>query len=78
MRGAGRKMRGDFGSREKAISTLSRPAIAAAIIARAAALHEIEPGAGEKGVGVLLQPAFRRHGENERRLFDSRSSPRSV
>ncbi len=39
----------------------------AAIIARAARLDEFEPRAREEGFGVLLQPAFRRHGEDERR-----------
>ena len=40
----------------------------AAIIARAAPLHEFKPGSGEEFGGVFLQPPLRRDGENERRL----------
>ncbi len=42
----------------------------AAILARAARLDELEAGAREETFRILLQPAFRRHGEHERRAHD--------
>ena len=43
----------------------------AAIVARAARLDELEPGAREERLGILLQPPFCRDGENERRAHDA-------
>ena len=50
-----------------ATSTPGIPAIGAAIFARAARLDELQPRAREEGLGVFLQPAFRRHREHEGR-----------
>ena len=56
---------GDLGRRQERHLDAVEPRHGAAIVARAARLDEVEAGAGEKRLGVLLQPAFRRHREDE-------------
>ena len=68
MRGAGGELADDLGRREKGDLDARQPGDGAAIVARAAPLHEFEPGAGEERRGVLLQPPLRGHGEDQRRL----------
>ena len=67
MHGALRELRGDFGGREIGDLDAVEPGDGAAIVARAARLDQREAGAGEEGLGVLLQPALGRHGEDQRR-----------
>ena len=67
MHGARRELRGDFGGREIGDLDAVEPGDGAAIVARPARLDQREAGAREEGFGVFLQPAFRRHGEHQRR-----------
>ena len=67
MHGALAELLGDLGRRQIGHLDAVEARDGAAIVAGAARLDEFEPGAGEKAFGVLLQPALRRHGENERR-----------
>ena len=67
MHGAGRELRGDLGGRQIGDLDAVEPGDGAAIVARAARLDQVEAGAREEGFGVFLQPAFGRHGENQRR-----------
>ena len=62
-----RELRGDVGGREIGDLDARQAGDRAAIVARAARLHELQAGAREERLGVLLQPALRRHRENERR-----------
>jgi hypothetical protein len=61
-----RELRGDFRRRQirdlGAVETRDR----AAIVARAARLHELQPRGAEQLLGLLLQAALGGHGENER------------
>ena len=47
----------------------------AAIVARAARLDQRQAGAGEERLGVLLQPALGRHGDDERRAHAAPPPP---
>ena len=67
MRGPGGQLRDDFGGRQKGDLNAGHLRQPAAIIARAPGLHHIQPGAGEKGIGIFLQAAFRGHAEHQRR-----------
>ena len=60
-----RELRGDFRRREIGDLDAVKAGDGAAIVARAARLDEFEPGAREKGLGVFLQAAFRRHRKDE-------------
>ena len=60
------ELRGDFGGGQIGDLDAVEACDGAAIVAGAARLDEFEAGAGEEAFGVLLQPALRRHGENER------------
>ena len=66
MREALRELADDLRGREKRDFDAGQIGDGAAIVARAAALDEFQSGAGEERGGVLLQPALRGHGENER------------
>ena len=66
-----RELRGDFGGREISDLDAVEAGNGAAIIARAARLDQLEPGAREKAFRVFLQPAFRRNREDERRAHDA-------
>ena len=66
MRGAGGELADDFGRREKRDLDAGEAGDRAAIIARAAPLHEFEARAGEEGGGVLLQPPLRGNREDQR------------
>ena len=56
---------GDLGSREVAHLYIGHADELAAIVARASALRELQSRPGEERGGVLLQAAFRGHGEDE-------------
>ncbi len=66
MHRAGGERFGDFGGGEERHLDAVEPRQGAAIIARTARLDEVEAGAGEERLGILLQPAFRRHRKDER------------
>ena len=68
MDGAGGELADDLGSREIGDFDARQVGDGAAIVARAASLHELQAGAGEERRGVFLQPPLGRHGEDERRL----------
>ena len=55
----------DLGCREICHLDPGKIGDSAAVIAHAARLDELEPGAREEGFGVLLQPALGRHGDDE-------------
>ena len=55
----------DFGRREKGDFHTGQLRQRAAIVARAACLHHVQPGAGEKVTGIFLQPALGGHSEDE-------------
>ena len=74
MGGAGGELADDLGGRKKGDLDAGQTGDGAAIVARAAPLHEFETGAGEKGRGVFLQPALRGDRQNEGRLWQP--SPR--
>ena len=57
----------DLGGREIGHLDAGKVGDGAAIVARAARLDELEPGAREEGFRVLLQPALGRHRDDERR-----------
>ena len=58
MGAAGGELRDDLGGRQEQHLDVGHAGERAAIVARAARLREDEPGAGEEGGGVLLQPAL--------------------
>ena len=58
------KLRGDFGGREIGDLDAVEPGDRAAIVARAARLDQRQAGAREERLGVFLQPALGRHGED--------------
>src|SRR5262249_43693218 len=60
----------DFGGREIRHLDAGEVGDGAAVVARAARLDQLEPDARKEGFHVRLQPAFRRHGEDERRAHD--------
>ena len=57
----------DLGGREIGHLDAGQVGDRAAIVALAARLDELEPGAREEGLGVFLQPALGRHRDDERR-----------
>src|SRR5215472_12345569 len=67
MHGALAELLGDLWGRQVGDFNAVEPSDGAAIVAGAARLDEIKAGAGEEGFRVLLQPALRRHRENESR-----------
>ena len=73
MRRAGGELADDLGGREKRDLDARQIGDRAAIVARAASLHEFEPGAGEERGRVLLQPPLRGNREDERRVAVRRS-----
>src|SRR5580704_7655472 len=66
MRGSSGKLADDLGRRDIGDLDARQPGDCAAIVARAATLHEFEPGASEENVGCLLQSPLGGNGENER------------
>ena len=68
-----RQQVGDLGGREVGDLDAGKVGDGAAIVARAARLDQLEPGAREEGFGVFLQPALGRHGDDERRRSCARS-----
>ena len=66
MHGALAELLGDLGRGQISHFDAVEARDGAAIVAGAARLDEIKAGAGKKALGVLLQPALRRHGEEER------------
>jgi len=67
MDGALAELRGDFRRREVSDFDAVEAGNGPAIIARAARLDQFEPRPREESFDALLQAAFRRHGEDERR-----------
>ena len=65
MGGAGGEVLDDFGRRQKGDFDIFDARQDAAIVAGAASRRHGQAGAGEKGVGVFLQPALGRNGQNE-------------
>ena len=65
MHGALRQQLGDLRRREIGHLDARQIGDGAAIVARAARLDELEPGAREERFGVLLQAALGRHGDDE-------------
>ena len=55
----------DLGDRQKGDLERLEAGQPAAVVARAAGLHQRHAGAGEEGRGVFLQPSLRGHGEHE-------------
>ena len=77
MRRAARELADDFRGREIGHFHAGQVDDRAAIVARAAPLHEFQPCPGEERGRVLLQPALRGDGEDERGLDRHRGSPAS-
>ncbi len=71
MHGAGGELRRDFRRRQISDLDAVEAGDGAAIVARAARLDQRKPRAREEGFGVFLQPAFRRHGQHQRRSHDA-------
>ena len=67
MDGALRQKLRDLGGRDEGDLDAGQVGDGAAIVARAARLDEIEPGAREERLGVGLQPPLGRHRDDERR-----------
>ena len=67
MHGALRQQLRDLGGREIGHLDVRQVGDGAAIVARAARLDQLEPGALEERLGVLLQAALGRHRDHERR-----------
>src|SRR5712691_1220533 len=65
----------DLGGREVGHLDAGKVGDGAAVVAGAARLDQLEPGACEEGFRVFLQPALGRHGDDERRAHDR---PRSA
>ena len=61
----------DLGGREVGHLDAGKVGDRAAIVAHAARLDELEPGAREEALRVLLQPALGRHRDHERESHDS-------
>ena len=66
MRGSSRKLADDLGRRDIGDFDARQPGDGAAIVARAATLHEFKPGASEERGGRLLQSPLGGDGEDER------------
>ena len=66
MRRAGGELADDLGRGDIGDLDARQAGDRAAIVARAAPLHELEPGAGEERRGAFLQPPLRGDGEDER------------
>ena len=66
MNGPLRHLRDDLGNRQVGDFDPGKPGQRAAILARAARLHQVEAGAGKEGVRVLLQAALGGDGEHQR------------
>src|SRR5476649_2585150 len=67
---AARQLRGNLARREIGDLDIVEPADGAAIVAGAARLCQRQSGAREERLGVFLQAALRRDGENEWRRHD--------
>ena len=65
--GARGKLRRDLTRREERDLDIVEAFQGAAIIAYAAPAHDVETGAREKCVGIVLQPPLRGHGKDQRR-----------
>src|SRR5579872_3309927 len=66
MHGALAELLGDFRCGKVGDLDAIEPGNSAAIVAGAARLDELQSGAREKAFRILLQPAFRGHGKEER------------
>ena len=73
MHRAARQLSGDVACRQIGDLDIVEACNGAAIIARATRLRQRETGAGEEGLGVFLQAALGRDGQNEWRGHDARS-----
>ena len=69
-----RQRAGDLAGREIGDLDAGQSGDRAAIVARAARLDQRQAGAGEERLGVLLQPALGRHGDDERRAHGCASA----